>query len=205
MANAQDERLLSDHDAHRQYGATEHRVVSFDGNDDARSSSPSSSSGSTVDGAGLVNGQFLIFPIHLTLMHKPRHCSHISVHVVPLLAHPSHDWIVLLLSGPVGQVCMVSHIYSSRLSRLSYLFSRPPTAKERAIPHPPQYPHPFLWQPCSIGMLASICVQAMRYPVYEGLEIALDAISAKAKAERQVAYIGRRQSRNISGLLASLL
>jgi hypothetical protein len=82
---------------------------------------------------------------------------------------------------------------------------RPPTAKERAIPHPPQYPHPFLWQPFSIGMLASICVQAMRYPVYEGLEIALDAISSKAKTGRQVAYIGRRQSRHISGLLASLL
>lgn len=60
-------------------------------------------------------------------------------------------------------------------------FRRPPTAKERSLPHPPAYPHPFQWQPFSIGILASICVQAMRYPVYEGLEIAADAVSASSR------------------------
>lgn len=54
-------------------------------------------------------------------------------------------------------------------------------------------------------MLASICVQAMRYPVYEGLEIALDVISSRSTAERQVAYIGRRRTSSIPGLLATLL
>jgi hypothetical protein len=61
MANAQDERLLARHDAHRQYGATDHRVVSFDGDDDTHSESSSSSSSGTVDGAELVNGKFSIF------------------------------------------------------------------------------------------------------------------------------------------------
>lgn len=56
-------------------------------------------------------------------------------------------------------------------------------------------------------MLASICVQAMRYPVYEGLEIALNAISSRSTKERQAAYdhVGASRTRHISGLLASLL
>ncbi|GHJ88935.1 hypothetical protein NliqN6_5337 [Naganishia liquefaciens] len=80
-------------------------------------------------------------------------------------------------------------------------YAWPPTAKERALPNPPAYPHPFQWQPFSIGMLASICVQAMRYPIYEGFDIAMIALfgaSAKDKA------LLNRHSGRLS-LLTSLL
>jgi hypothetical protein len=60
MATGQDERLLSQHAATRQYGATEHRV-SFGAEEDVverRSSVCSSSTGSSVDDAGLADGEF---------------------------------------------------------------------------------------------------------------------------------------------------
>jgi hypothetical protein len=71
MANAQDERLLSSHDQHRQYGATESRVVSFDGHGDNRSESSSSCSSSTVDDVELANGEFSPRPIRLMLISLP--------------------------------------------------------------------------------------------------------------------------------------
>lgn len=71
MANAQDERLISSHGHHRQYGATEDRVVSFDGRDNDRSDSSSTCSSSTVDDVELANGKFLFFQMNLALIDIP--------------------------------------------------------------------------------------------------------------------------------------
>lgn len=50
-------------------------------------------------------------------------------------------------------------------------------------------------------MLASVCVQAMRYPVYEGLDIAVTALSGSITKDHG---LGGKRSARIS-LLASLL
>ncbi|KAG7579942.1 hypothetical protein FFLO_00150 [Filobasidium floriforme] len=53
------------------------------------------------------------------------------------------------------------------------VYAWPPTSNERRLPpaERPRYPHPFLWPPLIIGVLASITMQALRDPVLEAISM----------------------------------
>lgn len=125
MATGQDERLLSGHTTSRQYGATDHRV-SFGadaGQADRRSSISSSSTSSSVDDAGLADGESHPYYSWLALLIAQTF-SNISVHALPLLAHTGDHRPLWLLLDPSWQVCMVSYLFIRYLSRPDRSHSR---------------------------------------------------------------------------------